>query len=270
MPVFVVLALSGAATVAVALLPGMNFASRLPLLRVALETAAPLIALVAAFPVFDRLLRRARLTELILACSISALALSELAFVTVPVLRQRSWPDLSVWASQAGSILGAALFALAAFVPRRRLRRLRLALGRRGGTDHRAATDRCPRGLVRGPLAEGIRRHDGQGSIAAGPDLNHDVFMAALEIMLAAIYGLAAAGFFRRSERSRDEFFGWLAVAAVLAAASHLNYFLYPSPVLPACLGRGCVPLVLLCGAARGIGSGDLVLLAGAVGGGSA
>jgi len=99
----------------------------MPALRAALVTAAPLIALIAGFLIFGRLLRRARLTELTLACSLGVLALSQLAFVTVPVLADRAWPDPSAWASQAGSTLGAVLFALAAFVPRGRLRRLRLA-----------------------------------------------------------------------------------------------------------------------------------------------
>ena len=259
MPVFVVLALSGAATVAVALLPGMDSASRLPLLRVALDTAPPLIALVAAFAVCDRLRRGARLNELILACSISALALSELVFVTVPVLLQRFWPDLSVWAALAGSAFGAALFALAAFVPRRRLRRPGLALA----AGEAAVTTTL---VLIAVLAAAFAARWPEIPVAAtakglpaGPDLDADVLLPALEIMVAAIYGLAAAGFFRRSERFHDEFFGWLAAAAVLAAAAHVNYFLYPA-LYSKFASTGdvfllCFYTVLLAGSAREIWS---------------
>ena len=40
------------------------------------------------------------------------------------------------------------------------------------------------------------------------------------------LYGAAAVGFLRCWRRSRDEFLGWLAVAAMLAAASQVNYLL--------------------------------------------
>ena len=59
-------AISGAATLTAALVPKLNFADRLPAPHVAVETAAPLIALLAAFLVFGRFLRRGRLTELAL------------------------------------------------------------------------------------------------------------------------------------------------------------------------------------------------------------
>jgi hypothetical protein len=64
---------------------------------------------------------------------------------------------------------------------------------------------------------------------AARPDLAAHPALLALQLAMAALYGLAAVGFLNRSVRVGDEFFGWLAIAAVLASASHVNYFLYPS-----------------------------------------
>jgi signal transduction histidine kinase len=49
-----------------------------------------------------------------------------------------------------------------------------------------------------------------------------------LQLATAALYGLAAVGFFRWSRRSGDEFLGWLAIAGAFAAFSHINYSLYP------------------------------------------
>ena len=46
---------------------------------------------------------------------------------------------------------------------------------------------------------------------------------------MTLLYGVAAVGFLRSSQRLGDEFLGWLSIAAVFAAASHVNYFLYPS-----------------------------------------
>ena len=47
-----------------------------------------------------------------------------------------------------------------------------------------------------------------------------------LQLAVAVLYGVAAVGFLRRFRRGRDEFLGWLAVAAALAAASQVNYLL--------------------------------------------
>src|SRR6266702_2844092 len=62
---------SGIATIAVALVPQLPFAYREPLLHVALETGASLIALLAGFLVFGRLRRASRLNEMLLACALA-------------------------------------------------------------------------------------------------------------------------------------------------------------------------------------------------------
>jgi len=56
------------------------------------------------------------------------------------------------------------------------------------------------------------------------PDLQ--LAQSSLQLTGAVLYGLAAIGFLRCSRRSPDEFLGWLAVAAMLAAASQVNYLL--------------------------------------------
>jgi signal transduction histidine kinase len=63
----------------------------------------------------------------------------------------------------------------------------------------------------------------------APPGIQARPTVLALQLFMAVLYGVAAVGFFYRSRRAGDEFLGWLAIAAVLAAASHVNYFLYPS-----------------------------------------
>jgi len=228
-PVGVVAGVSGAVTVSVALVPWRGFASGLPSLNVAFDTAPPLFALAAGLLIISRLRQCARLDELTLGCALGVLAASEFGFVMVPLLLQRFWPELSVWAALAGSAFGAVLFALAAYVPHRRLRRPKLTLAACGAAATAtllviavlalAFADRLPRV----PFA--AASHSAPASLSLRPD----TALAALEITIAAIYGLAAAGFLRRSEQFNNGYFCWLAISAVLASAAHVNYFLHPA-----------------------------------------
>jgi signal transduction histidine kinase len=267
--VVLVSAVSAAVTVAVALLPQLDFAYRMPALYVAFETAAPLVALLAGLVVFGRFLRRAQLIDLALACSLGALALSELAFVTLPVLVGHVSQDLSVWAALGGRGVGAVLFALAAFLSRPRLRRPVKAAAASGTT---VATTVLLIGVLaavfaaRWPTVPVVGTEPAAGHLPAvvpglsgRPDLHVAPGLLAAEIAVVVIYGLAAAGFLRRAQRSRDRFWGWLAVAAVLAAASHVNYVLYPGQYSPfVSLGdlfRLSFYAVVLAGSAREIWS---------------
>jgi signal transduction histidine kinase len=66
-------------------------------------------------------------------------------------------------------------------------------------------------------------------ALSARPDVHPHLSQFALQFAVAVLYGVATAGFLRRSKRLGDEFCGWLAIAGVLAAASHVNYLLYPA-----------------------------------------
>lgn len=246
---------SGAATFAVALLPQLHFAYWQPMLHVALETAASLIALLAGFLVLGRLRRVGRLDELLLACGLALLALLNLFLLTVPGLLPH---DLVVGVVLVGGSLGAVLFALAAFVPRRRLPRpgLVLAAGVAGAAPAVLVaavlvgelTERLP--LTAATLAP---------EAPARPDLHAQPVVLALQLFMTLLSGLAAIGFLRRSRLLGDEFFGWLAIAAIVAAASHLNYFLYPALysqwVHTGDVFRLCFYAVLLAGSMREIWS---------------
>ncbi len=251
--------IAGATTVAVAQLPQLHFAYRQPLLHVALETAASLVALLAGFLVFGRLRRDGRLNELLLVCALALLALLDLFLLTVPALAGLVPHDQVVWAALAGSSLGAVLFALAAFVPRKRLRRPGLTLA--GGAAGAAAAV-----LVTAVLVSEFTGRLPRAAAATLPpesparaDLHAQPVVLALQLFMTLLYGLAAVGFLRRSQRLGDEFLGWLAIAAVLAAASHVNYFLYPSLysqwVHTGDVFRLCFYAVLLAGSMREIWS---------------
>jgi signal transduction histidine kinase len=223
-----VTAFSAATTLAVATLPGLDFAYRRPPVHIALETAAALIALLAAFLVLGRVQRNARLDELVLACALGLLALSNLLFAALPALVEGIPQDRSVWAAITGRTLGAALLASSPFLPRRRFLEPRQATrvvvaGALGALIVTAILvsalgDRLPRGV-----AEAVAPNSSQ------PDLRAHPALLAVQLAAAGLYALAAIGFLRRAQRTGDELAGWIAVAAVLAAFSRVNYFLYPS-----------------------------------------
>ncbi|HLQ55142.1 MAG TPA: sensor histidine kinase [Streptosporangiaceae bacterium] len=220
---------SGAITVASVLVPQLQVGYRRSALHVALETAASLIALLAGFLVFGRLQRRSRLNELALACALAVLALSNLFFVTIPTLAGQVPNALTVWSALLGRLLGALLFALAAFLPRRRSRRSRrlMAAGGAGVTAAVLLIAVFVRAFA-GPLPLGLTATVPPGPSTL-PDPRANSALVTLQLVMAVLYGLAAVGFLLRSRRLADEFFGWLAIAAVLAAASHVNYVMYPS-----------------------------------------
>ena len=217
------------ATAAFASIPRLSFRYRWQAENLALETAASLIALLACFLVFGRLRRRTRLNELMLAWALAVFSLSNLMLVTVPIVADWAPDYLTVWAAPAARSLGAVPFVLAAFVPNRPLRRsgLVLAVSAVGVTTAVLLAALLDPALVR-RLRPGVIASLAPVS-PARPDLHPGLAQLALQLAVVLLYGLATVGFLRRSRRLGDEFFGWLAIAAVLAAASHVNYLLYPA-----------------------------------------
>jgi signal transduction histidine kinase len=94
----------------------------------------------------------------------------------------------------------------------------------------------------------------------AQPALRAHPALFLFELLVALLYALAAAGFLGRSRRLGDDFSGWLAIAAVLAVASHVNYSLYPTVYSQSVLYTGdvfrfAVYVALLIGCMREIWS---------------
>jgi signal transduction histidine kinase len=228
-----------------------------PAQQAALETAALLIAVLAGFLVFGRLQRNSGLGELLLVTALAIITLSNLLFVMVPILMGGAIANPAVWAAVTGRVAGALLFTAAAFVPRIRLRRPVRAqvvtaigvLGFLGLTDvltHVLASVLPPAAMATAAVTALVGSH-------AHPAL------VALQIAAAALAGLAAVGYLRRSEQDHDEFSGWLAIAAVFAAASHAEYALdltiYTARVSMGDLFRFCFYAALLVGSMREIRS---------------
>ena len=244
-------AVLGAATAAIVLFPQHADYWR-SALHVALETATSLIALLAAFLAMGRLRRHTLLDELMLASALVVLAVSSLFFVTLTLLELPPPSGLTVKESLAGNILGALLFGLAAFLPRRRLRQREFVLA--GGPAAAAAAI-----AFATVLADGLAARVSQRLAAApqaAPGLHAPPMLPAWQLAMAVLYALAAIGFLARFHQLGDEFLGWLVISAVLATAARVDGFLYPVPgpssaylgeafqllfwavILPACCGK--------------------------------
>jgi signal transduction histidine kinase len=226
--VFAVALASTVVTVLVATVSTLHFAYRQPELHVGLEEAAALVAVLAAFLVSGRLVRRPGLSELLLTCALVLLALAGVAFAVLASARRGAHTE-AVWIARIVSALGAVLFAAAAVAPSERLRRPRRAVALA------AAGLALLVGLTAALVAVLGHRLPGGVEVsvvppsAAWPDLHAPAAVLALHAAAAAAFAVAALGFARRSERRGDEFLAWLAVASVFATFSRVNYLLYPT-----------------------------------------
>jgi signal transduction histidine kinase len=222
-------AAAATATLLITVLPFLDFAYRSPPLHVAIETAATIVGLIAAYLVLGRFNRSGSRADLLLVIAFALLATTNLCFSTIPALSGGPPGTFDTWTPVAGRLLGALGLALAAYAPpgplRSPRRTLVLALGGSllvlGLIAAGVALlgDVLPTGIDAGVSPEGSTRPRVVGS----PGL------LSLQVVGMLLLTAAAAGFARKASRSGDQLMGWLAAACVLAAFARLNYFLFPS-----------------------------------------
>ena len=210
-------------------MPGLKFAYRGAEAHVAIETAAFLVPALAALLFAGRAVRAQSRTDLLLACSLTVLATTNLCFAVLPAVVDDDPGRFATWAPATGRLLGAVGFAAAALVPARRLARPRRALG--AGLLGTAALmgliavvvavfgDDLPRGFDAELSPENAGEPHGEGH----------ALVIGLHITVLCLYAAATLGFLWRAERERDGLLIWVAVASALAAVARLDYLLFPS-----------------------------------------
>src|SRR3954447_4326760 len=244
-------------TLLVSVVPSIHLAYMSPAGHVAIETAAGLIALLVAYLVYGRFMRTAQLRDLLLTAALATLAFTNLLFASIPLAASSGIHRFSTWAPVVGRVLGAFLFAMAAFAPRHQVRKPREAL--------LSVLLGCATGLglvalifaVAAPhLPFGIN----PALSPTSPDRPRVVgnpTVLVVQIVTMLLYAFAAVGFVRAREETNDQLLDWFAIGSVLAAFSSLNYFLFPSLysdwVYIGDFLRLGFYLVLLAGAAREI-----------------
>jgi signal transduction histidine kinase len=225
-PLLVVLVtLVGGAIVLVASLPSLSFAYRGEVAHVVIETAAALVALLAAFILLGRVRQTPSRSELLLFVGLVVLFAASLARSVSPSFDGEN--AAVVWVPLTANLIAASVLAAAAFAPETEVRRaqayritagvlvaaglLTLAVG--------LLADRLPTGIDPGVSPEGA-----VGTLVVGsPGL------LAAQLASMALFAIGAVGFAGRAARSGDELLAWLAIALALFALARLNYFLFPS-----------------------------------------
>jgi signal transduction histidine kinase len=215
-------------TWAVAASPTVHFAYYSPYFHVSLETAAGLIALLAAFLFFGRLREHRLQSNWALVYALAVSSLVNFGFGVVPAIIDTQFAgEFAVWATLMGRVVGAAAFVVAAFSAahwaehRRHIVWMVVAaplasLGALAAAVY-LAMPHLPDGVVVPP------------EVAGTPLLDVHPFVMSIQIVGLALYTAAAYGFIRRSERTGDELMRWLAAGSLLAACSRLHYTIYPS-----------------------------------------
>ena len=199
-------------TVAVSVLPELKFAYRSDELHVAIETAAFLVPALAALLFAGRAVRAQSTTDLLVACSLTALAATNLLFSVLPAVIDENPEEFGTWAPAAGRLLGAAGFAAAALLPNARLLRPRrsLALGLALTAAAIALVailaavfgDNLPRGFD----------PDLSPDNAEEPHIEGHALVLGVHIGILLLYTAATVGFVLRAERERDALLLWVAV----------------------------------------------------------
>jgi len=218
---------AGGLTDLVIIVPRVHYAYRSVPLHAMLETTATIIALLTTILLWGRLRQRQRLDDLLLFLAVALLTTTNLLFAAVPAAIWTLPHPFSIWTTVCGSAAAAGLLAAAALAPPMKLHdyekaaRTAIILIAIGlvvmGTIVGLFVDRLPVGLdpARNPTAVGM---------FAGNNL-----IVASQILIAALFFVAAFGFTSRADHSGDELLLWLGASAMFGAFARVNYVIYPS-----------------------------------------
>jgi signal transduction histidine kinase len=207
----------------------VSFAYRSTSLHVAVETAAGLISLLAAQLMYGRFRRSLDRRDLILMASLVLFAGSNLLFKTVPAMANLGSDPFVVWAPAIGGGLATALFAAGAFASTRTIRRPKVVAGRVFLVSLQALAVIALVVLLTRDMLPPAIEPTLSPEASARPRIVGEPAVLALQLVVMALFAVAAIGFERSYERTRDPLMFWFAIGATLAAFARLNYFLFPS-----------------------------------------
>ena len=209
----------------------LRFTYRSLELRVSLETAQAVIAVLVALLLYGRHLRTGLWSDFLAAYALALSGLTTIVLVLSPLLLEPS-PDgtfdsFQTWAPLLARTVGAGALAWASFTSRRWLRVRRPEVAMAAAlvatllaiavvvfvTDHR-----LPRVVEQRHIVSPQR-----------PDLDAPRSLLASQVVQMALYATAAVGFARQGRRKPNPLVTALACGCAVAAFARLNFFLYPS-----------------------------------------
>jgi signal transduction histidine kinase len=222
------LTLAAVATTALVAVAPMRVAYDSPSLHTVVETAAAVIALLVAALAFGRYRERPNRVELLLSGAFLLFGTANLLFGALA--RALVLDDaFSAWAAASARLVAAALLCAAAFVPARRLERVRLAQWTTLGVIAVLFTAIVALTRAFEHQLPAAVRPGGSATAPGTPHLTAHPLLLACLLASFALHAAAALGFHRRGRAGQDLLLGGLAIASAVGALSTLNYVLYPS-----------------------------------------
>lgn len=247
---------AGIVTDCVLFIPSLHFAYHSVRLHGMLETTATLIGLLATFLLWGRLKQRRGRSDLLMTLALGLLSLTNLFFAVIPAVLWSTPHAYSTWTTLVAGGLGAAMLAAAAVVPNRPLRDFRRAVS---AGIALSGLGLAAVGLIVGtidnlPVGVDPSRSPARAqSFATGNKV-----IVVTQLVIGALFAIAAIGATKRAERQRDELLLWLGAGSAVAAVARVNYFVFPSLysewVYTGDALRLSFYILLLVGAAREIG----------------
>jgi len=251
LPFVLIVATVLGATLAVPVLPPLRFAYLAPELRVALETGAALIGMLAAVIVVRGWHDGTRLDRLAIAAGLATMALTSAALTGMLALAGAGGPRAVIAVS--GTLVGSLLLAAGAFLPARRPRRTGVAVA------SMVAVSVVAFGAVAATVAialGGLVSRPGNLDLAR-PQLIQPVEALAFQIVMVLSFAIAAVGLVARGVRVGDRFVRRLGLAVVLYAFAKLHYLLLP-PIGAEWVHAGDVLRLLFCAVVLWAAVGEL------------
>jgi signal transduction histidine kinase len=218
-----------AATVLVALVPGLDTAFRSLTGNVAIDTAGAIAIALSAAIAAGRARRGARRTDLLLAAALVVTALSVVSFSLVPDLGHVHTRTLVTWAGAGTRLLAAALFLAAALGRAKAIERPQatIALGLlAAGAGAAAVTGLAA--LLSGALPS-IHETIGPPHLHRNDLFRGPAGLTVAELLLTMALAAAATGFAIRAARRQDPLLAWMAAGVALLGVSRADYALFPS-----------------------------------------
>jgi signal transduction histidine kinase len=239
------------------ILPRWRFTFVSSELRVALEMAQALIAMLATYLLYGRFRRTKLLGDLLLAFGLGLYGAANLHFVVVTVVgASEGLLVYQTWAPLLIRLLGAFAIGYSAWGPVRRYAKSGAGFRLLCAQILSLAVVLAGVGVLSSSLPAGVEAS--LSSTGGAPVIEGHPVLLAAQVVLMALHWIAAAGFSRAASRG-DGFAAALAVAFLLGGFSRLNFFLQPTVYTTVVqsgdfLRLGCY-LALLLGAEREISS---------------
>lgn len=217
-------------TVLIAVLPFVQFAYRSPAGHLALDTAAGFIALLTAYMVLGRLRRLGLASDFLMAYSLAVFGFTNLFLSAVADIVAGPERQLfSTWSVLGARFVAATTFMVSAFLPETRLirnrsRGLLVVVGALITVIAMGALE----ATIGSRLARAIPPNLSPTNLVRPLIVGHPTVLG-LQLIMMAMFAVAAVTFTRRAERTGDELLKWFGAAAALGAFARANYFLFPS-----------------------------------------